>query len=101
MRYVTAAAIKFVNILIFQFYCSVYAVGTLMRIALETCSSIEDFESLLDFTYITGRKDCWNFGVLDVWLSHLPERDLPEMVLYGTGAIPGVCKLEVEFIFTA
>ncbi len=39
--------------------------GTLMRIALETCSSLADFESLLDSTNITRRLDCWNFGCLD------------------------------------
>jgi len=39
--------------------------GTLMRIALETCITIADFEALLDSTNIVGRRDCWNFGVLD------------------------------------
>lgn len=39
--------------------------GTLMRLALETCSSLRDFELLLDSTNIIGRRDCWNFGVLD------------------------------------
>ncbi len=39
--------------------------GTLMRIALETCAGIEQFELLLDSTNIAGRKNCWNFGVLD------------------------------------
>jgi len=39
--------------------------GTLMRIALETCSDLTDFEELLDSTGVSGRKNCWNFGVLD------------------------------------
>jgi len=39
--------------------------GTLMRIALETCQTIDDFILLLDSTNVIGRKDCWNFGVLD------------------------------------
>lgn len=39
--------------------------GTLMRIALETCSDLADFEELLDSTGVSGRKNCWNFGVLD------------------------------------
>ncbi|OGC89799.1 MAG: hypothetical protein A2W25_02850 [candidate division Zixibacteria bacterium RBG_16_53_22] len=39
--------------------------GTLMRIALETCRTLGDFEALLDSTNITGRRDCWNFGCLD------------------------------------
>jgi hypothetical protein len=41
--------------------------GNLMRIALETCSDIGDFEALLDSTGESGRKDCWNFGVLDAF----------------------------------
>lgn len=39
--------------------------GTLMRIALETCRSLSDFESILDSTNVVGRRDCWNFGVFD------------------------------------
>jgi hypothetical protein len=39
--------------------------GTLMRIALETCESIADFEALLDSTDIIGRENCWNFGTMD------------------------------------
>ncbi len=39
--------------------------GTLMRIALEICESIDDFEVLLDSTNDIGRKNCWNFGVMD------------------------------------
>ncbi|MEE9553385.1 MAG: hypothetical protein V3W18_03720, partial [candidate division Zixibacteria bacterium] len=37
----------------------------LMRIALETCSTLEDFEALLDSTDITGRESCWNFAIFD------------------------------------
>jgi hypothetical protein len=39
--------------------------GNLMRIALETCTDMADFEVLLDSTGESGRKDCWNFGVMD------------------------------------
>ena len=39
--------------------------GTLMRLALETCRSLDDFSSLLDSTNATGRRDCWNFGCFD------------------------------------
>jgi len=39
--------------------------GTLMRLALETCYTLSDFEALLDSTNLTGRRDCWNFGCLD------------------------------------
>jgi hypothetical protein len=39
--------------------------GTLMRLALETCSTLADFEAFLDSTNLTGRIDCWNFGCLD------------------------------------
>jgi hypothetical protein len=39
--------------------------GTLMRIALESCSTLHDFEMLLDSTNISGRLNCWNFGCLD------------------------------------
>lgn len=39
--------------------------GTLMRLALETCITLADFERLLDSTDISGRYDCWNFGCLD------------------------------------
>jgi hypothetical protein len=39
--------------------------GTLMRLALETCATLADFEHLLDSTNVTGRYDCWNFGCLD------------------------------------
>ncbi len=39
--------------------------GTLMRLALETCTKLAEFEGLLDSTNVTGRVDCWNFGVFD------------------------------------
>lgn len=39
--------------------------GTLMRLALETCETLADFEAFLDSTNITGRLDCWNIGCLD------------------------------------
>lgn len=39
--------------------------GTLMRIALETCEDMDDFENLLDSTNAIGRKNCWNFGIMD------------------------------------
>lgn len=41
--------------------------GTLMRIALETCGDLADFEALLDSTGESGRKNCWNFGVMDAY----------------------------------
>ncbi len=39
--------------------------GDLMRMALERCRTLEDFEALLDLTAEKGRKDGWNFGVFD------------------------------------
>ncbi|HBC45728.1 MAG TPA: hypothetical protein DCZ43_01640 [candidate division Zixibacteria bacterium] len=39
--------------------------GTIMRLALETCVTLSDFEGLLDSTNAVGRMDCWNFGCLD------------------------------------
>jgi hypothetical protein len=39
--------------------------GLLMRLALESCAKLADFERLLDSTDVTGRIDCWNFGVID------------------------------------
>ena len=39
--------------------------GVLIRLALETCRTLEDFEALLDSTDIIGRDNCWNFGVFD------------------------------------
>lgn len=39
--------------------------GELLRMALERCRNVEEFEQLLDYTHIKGRKDCWNIGVID------------------------------------
>ncbi len=39
--------------------------GDLMRMALERCQTLQDFEALLDLTAQKGRKDCWNIGVFD------------------------------------
>jgi hypothetical protein len=39
--------------------------GIIMRLALETCRTLSDFEAFLDSTNITGRNFCWNFGCLD------------------------------------
>ncbi len=39
--------------------------GTLMRLALENCTKLQEFEWLLDSTNALGRIDCWNFGVFD------------------------------------
>ena len=39
--------------------------GLIMRLALERCGSLHEFEGLLDETNAEGRKDTWNFGALD------------------------------------
>lgn len=39
--------------------------GDLMRMALERCQTLQDFEALLDLTAEKGRKDCWNIGAFD------------------------------------
>jgi len=39
--------------------------GGLIKRALETCASVQDFEKLLAETNITGRTTCGNFGVID------------------------------------
>jgi hypothetical protein len=39
--------------------------GRIMRMALESCRNLEDFEQILNETSISGRKDCWNFGAID------------------------------------
>lgn len=67
--------------------------GTLMRLALETCAKLADFERLLDSTDVTGRIDCWNFGVIDVngraalyecanhyWVAYYTSPDIPIIV---------------------
>ena len=40
--------------------------GQIMNWALEVCSTLRDFELLLDSTNVIGRGYCWNFGALDV-----------------------------------
>ncbi len=37
--------------------------GVLMRLALESCRTLRDFEALLDSTNNIGRESCWNFAV--------------------------------------
>ncbi len=39
--------------------------GVLLRMALESCRTLSDFEELLDLTSAKGRKDCWNIGAFD------------------------------------
>ncbi|TWT34418.1 carcinine hydrolase/isopenicillin-N N-acyltransferase family protein [Blastopirellula retiformator] len=39
--------------------------GGLMKLALETCKTVEDFKKLLDETDKTGRRTVANFGVID------------------------------------
>lgn len=39
--------------------------GELLRMALERCRSVEEFELFLNYTHIKGRKDCWNIGAID------------------------------------
>lgn len=39
--------------------------GTLMRIALETCATVDDFSKLLEKTNQSGRSTVANFGVID------------------------------------
>jgi hypothetical protein len=39
--------------------------GDLMRLALERCASLEEFEAFLDLTAVKGRQDCWNIGTFD------------------------------------
>ena len=39
--------------------------GVLMRRALETCATLDDFSELLQTTELTGRVTCGNFGVID------------------------------------
>ncbi|OGC89800.1 MAG: hypothetical protein A2W25_02855 [candidate division Zixibacteria bacterium RBG_16_53_22] len=41
--------------------------GRIMRLALETCRTIFDFEAILDVTSVAGRVDCWNFGAIDAF----------------------------------
>jgi hypothetical protein len=39
--------------------------GRIMRLALEHCRSLADFEHILDMTNLIGRRDGWNFGAID------------------------------------
>jgi len=39
--------------------------GDLMRLALEQCEDVEDWETLLQQTNLIGRRDAWIFGVMD------------------------------------
>ena len=39
--------------------------GDLMRLALEQCEDVEDWETLLNQTNLIGRRDAWIFGVMD------------------------------------
>ena len=39
--------------------------GILLRMALERCRTLRDFEDLLDLTSVKGRQDCWNIGAFD------------------------------------
>jgi hypothetical protein len=41
--------------------------GSLMKMALEHCRNLADFEHLLDVTSIFGRKDSWNYGAIDAF----------------------------------
>jgi hypothetical protein len=41
--------------------------GVIIRIALERCRTLDDFEQILDATSIMGRKDCWNYGAIDAF----------------------------------
>ena len=39
--------------------------GELIRMALEKCRTVAEFEDLLAYTATKGRKACWNIGVID------------------------------------
>lgn len=41
--------------------------GRIIRMALESCRTLADFEHILDLTSVEGRKDCWNFGAIDAF----------------------------------
>jgi len=41
--------------------------GELLRLALERCRDVEEFEQLLDYSHSKGRKDCWNIGAIDAY----------------------------------
>ncbi|NQT33716.1 hypothetical protein HQ587_00890 [bacterium] len=42
-----------------------YEAGQIMKLALSTCRTVDDFEAMLDSTNDPGRLDCSNFGVID------------------------------------
>lgn len=44
-----------------------YNAGYIMKLALETCRSVDDFEAILDSTDSLGRRDCSDFGVIDAF----------------------------------
>jgi hypothetical protein len=44
-----------------------YNAGYIMKLALETCRSVDDFEAILDSTDSLGRSDCSDFGVIDAF----------------------------------
>lgn len=39
--------------------------GELIRLALERCRNVEEFEDFLAYTALKGRLDCWNIGIID------------------------------------
>jgi len=39
--------------------------GELLRLALERCKDVEEFEDFLAYTALKGRLDCWNIGIID------------------------------------
>jgi hypothetical protein len=41
--------------------------GVIIKIALERCHTLADFEHILDATSVMGRKDCWNYGAIDAF----------------------------------
>lgn len=41
--------------------------GRMMKLALETCRTIEDFQAILDSTDEPGRLNCYNYGVFDAF----------------------------------
>jgi hypothetical protein len=44
-----------------------YDDGELMRMALERCRTMAEFEQFLEYTEIKGREDCWNIGAIDAY----------------------------------
>ena len=57
--------------------------GDLMRLALEWCDSVEEWEALLRMSGLFGRRDCWMFGVIDAsGAAKLYECDNENYVVY-------------------